>query len=52
MNVNEACNELESKGFLQILISIQVIMYVTYHLKGSFVILKWNLDFIVYFIMF
>ena len=31
---------LEVKKYHKILISIEVIMYVTYNLKGSFVILK------------
>ena len=40
MNVNKACNEL---GYYKILVSIEVIVYLTYNLKGSFVILKGNL---------
>jgi len=43
MNVSKACNELGSKTYYKILICIDVMMYVTYHLKGPFVILKWNL---------
>ena len=40
MNVNKACNELGSKKYYKTLISIEVIMYATYHLKGSFVSLE------------
>ena len=44
MNVNKASNELGSqkKNSYKILISIKVIIYVTYHLEESFGILKWN----------
>ena len=40
MNVNKAYNELGNKTYYKILVTIEVMMYVTYHLKGSFVILK------------
>ena len=40
MNVNKTCNGLGSKIYYQILIKIEAIMYVTYHLKWSFVIQK------------
>ena len=40
MNVNNTCIELESRKIYKNLISIEVIIYVTYQLKGSFVILK------------
>ena len=43
MNVSKTCNELESNKYYKILISIEVIMYVTDHLKRSFVIMKWRL---------
>jgi hypothetical protein len=41
MNVNKTCNvmNLEVKNN-EALISIEVILYVTYHLKWSFVILR------------
>ena len=42
MNVNKACNELGRKKYYEILISIEVLMYMTNHLRGSYVILKWN----------
>ena len=32
MNVNKTYNELESKKYYEILISVEDIMYVTYHL--------------------
>ena len=34
---------LKDQKYYKILISTEVIMYVTYHLKGPFVLLKWNL---------
>ena len=34
--------DLEVTNYYKILISIDVVMYVTYHLKGSFVFLKGN----------
>ena len=40
MYVNKTCNELGNRRYYKILISIEVIMYVTYHLKMVFVILK------------
>ena len=40
MNVTKTCNELGSKKYYKILISIEVIiMYVTYHLKRSLAII-------------
>ena len=44
MNVNEAYDESGSWKYYKILINIEVIMYVTYHLKTFFVILKWDFN--------
>ena len=40
MNVNKTRNDLGSKKIYKPFISIDVIMYVTDHLKGSIVFLK------------
>ena len=48
MNVNKTCNKLNNKKNSKILVNIEVIVYVTYHLEGSFVILKWILVVVFY----